>query len=76
MAPGKGPLFSFRLERVGSPQRLAALLDQEGIAVRAGSFCSQPLMAALGVTALCRASLGLYTTREDIDRLCAALCAL
>ncbi|RDD70509.1 aminotransferase class V-fold PLP-dependent enzyme [Paracoccus versutus] len=76
MAPGKGPLFSFRLERVGSPQRLAALLDQEGIAVRAGSFCSQPLMASLGVTALCRASLGLYTTREDIDRLCAALCAL
>ncbi|RDW11838.1 aminotransferase class V-fold PLP-dependent enzyme [Paracoccus thiocyanatus] len=76
MAPGKGPLFSFRLERAGSPQRLAALLDQEGIAVRAGSFCSQPLMASLGAKALCRASLGLYTTRADIDRLCAALCAL
>ncbi|MDQ7777003.1 aminotransferase class V-fold PLP-dependent enzyme [Paracoccus aminovorans] len=76
MAPGKGPLFSFRLQRAGSPQRLAALLDQEGIAIRAGSFCSQPLMAALGVKALCRASLGLYTTRADIDRLCAALRAL
>lgn len=48
---------------------VATLLDERGIAVRAGFHCAQPLMRALGVAATCRASFGVYTLREDIDRL-------
>jgi len=75
-AAAKGPLFSFRLDQAGEPQRLAAMLDRSGIAVRAGSFCSQPLMTSLGVRTLCRASFGIYNTRADIDRLREALCEI
>jgi cysteine desulfurase/selenocysteine lyase len=49
-------------------------LDLEGIAIRAGHHCAQPVMQRFGVPATARASLGAYTTREDIDRLTAALC--
>jgi len=48
---------------------LATILDQRGIAIRAGHHCNQPLMARLGVDATARASLYLYTTRDDIDAL-------
>ena len=52
---------------------VGTLLDREGVAVRAGHHCCQPLMARLGVAATVRASLALYNTREDIDALAAAV---
>lgn len=51
------------------PHDVAALLDERGVAVRAGHHCAQPLMKALGVTATTRASFYVYNTIDDIDRL-------
>jgi cysteine desulfurase/selenocysteine lyase len=50
-----------------SPEELAHLLDQEGIAVRTGHHCSQPTLERYGVTDVLRVSLGLYNTREEVD---------
>lgn len=52
---------------------VAAILDSENIAVRAGHHCAQPLMADLGVVATARASLYVYNTKDDVDRLVAGL---
>jgi cysteine desulfurase/selenocysteine lyase len=52
---------------------VAAILDGENIAVRAGHHCAQPLMADLGVVATSRASLYVYNTKDDVDRLIAGL---
>lgn len=52
---------------------IATLLDKQGIAVRAGHHCAMPLMERLGVTGTVRASLGMYTTRDDIDRFVSAM---
>ena len=52
---------------------VATILDAEGIAVRAGHHCAQPLMRYLQINASCRASLGLYNTENDIDRLLEAI---
>ncbi|MEZ5464955.1 MAG: cysteine desulfurase [Lysobacteraceae bacterium] len=52
---------------------LATLLDLEGVAVRSGHHCAHPLMRFYGVAATCRASMALYSTRDDIDRFVAAL---
>ncbi|MEF1291310.1 aminotransferase class V-fold PLP-dependent enzyme, partial [Vibrio sp. M260118] len=52
---------------------VATLLDQQGIAVRAGNHCAHPLMDALGVKGTIRASFAVYNTMEDVDRLVAAL---
>jgi cysteine desulfurase/selenocysteine lyase len=52
---------------------LATILDQKGIAIRAGHHCNQPLMEHLGVDATARASLYLYNTPQEIDALCEAL---
>ena len=52
---------------------LATLLDLEGVAVRSGHHCAHPLMRHYGVPATCRASMALYSTREDIDRFVTAL---
>jgi cysteine desulfurase/selenocysteine lyase len=52
---------------------LGTILDQEGVAIRAGHHCAQPLMARFGVPATARASLGLYNDREDLERLAAAV---
>jgi cysteine desulfurase/selenocysteine lyase len=51
------------------PLDVGALLDEQGIAVRAGSHCAQPLMRELGLNGTVRASLGVYNDRTDIDRL-------
>jgi cysteine desulfurase/selenocysteine lyase len=51
------------------PHDVAAVLDGEGIAIRGGHHCAQPLMDRLGVAATSRASVALYTTRDEIDRL-------
>lgn len=55
------------------PHDVASILDSEGVAIRAGHHCAQPLMKYLGVNATCRASIGMYSTKEDIDALLAAL---
>jgi len=65
----KGAIFSFTLDGPAHPHDLSTVLDQKGIAVRAGHHCAQPLMAHLGVTATCRASFGLYNTKAEVDAL-------
>ncbi len=65
-------VVSFVLRGV-HPHDVASLLDADGIAVRAGHHCAQPLMERLGVPALTRASPYLYNTREEVDRLVAGL---
>ena len=55
------------------PHDVATILDAEGVAVRAGHHCAQPLMKYLGQNATCRASFYLYNTKEDVDRWLAAL---
>jgi cysteine desulfurase/selenocysteine lyase len=62
-----GPV-SFELAGVHAHD-VSEILDRHGVAVRAGHHCAQPLMDRLGVTATARASFGVYTTREEIDRL-------
>ncbi|MBI4410288.1 MAG: cysteine desulfurase [Gemmatimonadetes bacterium] len=68
VAGARTAVFSFRLEGV-HPHDAATILDAEGIAVRAGHHCTQPLMRRLGVPATTRASCYLYNTPEDIDHL-------
>jgi len=55
------------------PSDLAMLLDNYGVAVRVGHHCAQPLMGLLGVEGTIRASVGIYTTSEDVDQLLSAL---
>jgi cysteine desulfurase/selenocysteine lyase len=70
-APRVG-VVSFTLEGV-HPHDVGTILDMQGIAVRAGHHCAQPLMDRLGVPATARASLAFYNTREEIDALVAGL---
>ncbi len=63
------PVFSFRYRDV-HPHDLSTILDQQGIAIRAGHHCNQPLMDHLGVSATARASFYLYNTVEEVDVLC------
>jgi cysteine desulfurase/selenocysteine lyase len=67
-ADQRAGILSFELEGV-HPHDVAQILDWEGVAVRAGHHCNQPLMTKLGVPATTRASFYLYTLREEIDRL-------
>jgi len=69
----KGAIFSFTLQGPAHPHDISTVVDQRGIAVRAGHHCAQPLMERLGVTATCRASFGLYNTRAEVDALVDAL---
>ena len=55
------------------PHDLATALDNEGVCVRAGHHCTQPLMRRLGVTATCRASFAMYNTKAEVDALAEAL---
>ena len=71
-ARGKGAIFSFNLEGA-HPHDVSTIIDREGVAVRAGTHCAQPLLARFGTTATCRASFGMYNTFEEVDRLAAAL---
>jgi cysteine desulfurase/selenocysteine lyase len=61
-------LVSFTVESI-HPHDLAQALDLQGIAVRAGRHCAQPLHDRLGLTATARASFYLYNTRDEVDRL-------
>jgi cysteine desulfurase/selenocysteine lyase len=75
LGPGpveRGGLVSFTLQDV-HPHDLSAVLDQSGIAIRAGHHCAQPLHDRFGISASARASMYLYNTPEEIDKLCVAL---
>ncbi|MHB1111279.1 MAG: cysteine desulfurase [Devosia sp.] len=67
-APGKGAIFSFEIAGAHAHD-VSTILDRYGIAVRAGTHCAMPLLARFGVTSTCRASLGLYSGKDDIDAL-------
>jgi cysteine desulfurase / selenocysteine lyase len=71
-AKDKGPIVSFEMKGA-HPHDVATIIDRSGIAVRAGTHCVMPLLARFGVTATCRASFGLYNTREEVDGLAQAL---
>jgi cysteine desulfurase/selenocysteine lyase len=68
----RGGATSFMVEGI-HPHDLATILDREGIAIRAGHHCAQPLMKRLGVPATARASFHVYNTREDVDALAAGI---
>jgi cysteine desulfurase/selenocysteine lyase len=68
----KGAVVAFNVAGV-HPHDGAALLDQRGIAVRAGHHCAQPLMKRLGIVGTLRASFSVYNTAADVERLAAAL---
>ena len=61
-------VISFVLEDI-HPHDIGTVLDHEGVAIRSGHHCAQPVMQRLGLPATARASFGLYNTREDIDAL-------
>ena len=71
-AAKKGGVFSFAVGNI-HPQDLAFVLNKENVAIRIGHHCAQPIVNRMGYSSLARASLGLYTTKEDIDALVAAL---
>jgi cysteine desulfurase/selenocysteine lyase len=65
-APDKAAIIAFSVEGA-HPHDVAQILDRQGVAVRAGHHCAQPLMQRLGVTATARASLAAYNTLEEVD---------
>ena len=71
-ADAKASVLSFVLDGI-HPHDIGTILDREGIAIRTGHHCAQPLMSRFGVAATARASLGCYSTRQDIDALVAGL---
>jgi cysteine desulfurase / selenocysteine lyase len=71
-AKRKSAVVSFAFENAHAHD-VATVIDHYGVAVRAGTHCTMPLLARFGVTATCRASFGLYNTREEVDILAAAL---
>jgi len=68
----KSGVISFNLENI-HPHDVGTILDQEGIAVRVGSHCAQPLMAKFGVSSMVRASFYIYNIEEEIDIMISAL---
>ncbi|MCH2249790.1 MAG: cysteine desulfurase [Cognatishimia sp.] len=72
-APGKAAIFSLTLDGAAHAHDISTILDKRGVAVRAGHHCAGPLMERLGVTATCRASFGMYNTKDEIDTLVDAL---
>ncbi|MGB0576515.1 MAG: SufS family cysteine desulfurase [Alphaproteobacteria bacterium] len=71
-APEKAAILSFVLETV-HPHDVGTILDREGIAVRTGHHCAQPVMDRYDIAATIRASIGMYNTRKEIDVLVAGL---
>src|SRR3546814_294314 len=68
----KASIVSFALDGI-HPHDIGTIIDREGVAIRVGHHCAQPLMERLGVPATARASMGLYNTRGEIDVLAEAL---
>ena len=71
-ASKKASILSFVMEDV-HPHDIGTILDQQGVAIRTGHHCTQPLMERLCVPATARASLALYNTKDEIDALVGAL---
>jgi cysteine desulfurase/selenocysteine lyase len=71
-APHKAGVLSFVMEGA-HPHDIGTILDRQGIAIRAGHHCAQPLMEHLGLAATARVSFGLYNTKEEVDALVKAL---
>jgi cysteine desulfurase/selenocysteine lyase len=71
-AKNKGPIVSFEMKGAHAHD-IATVIDRSGVAVRAGTHCTMPLLARFGVTATCRASFGVYNTKAEVDTLAAAL---
>ena len=71
-AQEKAAIISFVLDDL-HPHDVGTILDQEGIAVRTGHHCAQPLMDCFGVSATVRASFAMYNTRDEVDRLVAGI---
>lgn len=67
-AENKTSVISFGIDGI-HPHDLASLIDKEGVAIRTGHHCTQPLMKFFKVTATCRASFSIYNNQEDIDQL-------
>ena len=68
----KGAIVSFNMEGAHAHD-VATVIDRAGVAVRAGTHCTQPLLQRFGVTATCRASFAMYNTLEEVDVLAEAL---
>ena len=68
----KASILSFVMENI-HPHDIGTIVDREGVAIRTGHHCAQPVMERLGIPATARASLAMYNTREDIDALVSAL---
>ena len=71
-APQKSGVVSFTMD-CAHPHDISTIIDREGVAIRAGNHCAQPLMDHLGVTSTARASIGVYTRSQEFDRLAEAL---
>jgi cysteine desulfurase / selenocysteine lyase len=71
-ARNKGAIVSFTMEGAHAHD-VATVIDRAGVAVRAGTHCTQPLLQRFGVTATCRASFAMYNTLEEVDVLADAL---
>lgn len=71
-AKRKCPLVSFTIEGT-HPYDVGMILDKLGIAIRTGHHCAEPVMTHYGVTSMCRASIGMYNTREEVDKLVAGI---
>ena len=68
----KGSVISFTIKGI-HPHDIATILDEDGVAIRAGHHCCQILHEKLGISATARASFGLYNSKEDVDILCKAI---
>ncbi|MFW2388532.1 MAG: SufS family cysteine desulfurase [Polyangiales bacterium] len=71
-APGKVAVLSFLMD-CAHPHDIGTIVDSEGVAIRTGHHCAQPVMEHFGIAATARASLGIYNTTDDIDALTKAL---
>jgi len=71
-AKNKGAIVSFDMKGAHAHD-IATVIDRSGVAVRAGTHCVMPLLERFGVTATCRASFGMYNTRDEVDALAQAL---
>lgn len=70
--PGKSPIVSFTVEGT-HPADIGMIVDKLGVAIRTGTHCAEPVMTHYGTTAMCRLSIGLYNTKEEMDIAVAAI---
>jgi len=71
-APAKASVVSFTMDQI-HPHDISAILDEGGVAIRAGHHCAQPVMRHFGIPGTARASFALYNTRDEVDALVAGL---